>query len=156
VVNTLSQVLSQIPTYTSSGQVYGLHALGVDLSDDNSGHLQFNQYTLMSADIMYPSAVSSFLGDSTKSGFMKTVTDLLNSVEAPDTGILPAAEADIQTQSNNIDTEIADQQQRVDDMTANMQAQMSAADALIASMEQQYDYLNSMSQAMQVADQQYK
>lgn len=156
VVNSLSQVLSQIPTYSSSGAVYGLHALGLDLSDDNTGHLQFNSYTMMSADITSPTAVTSFLGDSTTSGFLKSVTDLLNSVEAPDTGILPTAEAGIQNQSNNIDAEIADQQSRVDDMTAQMQQQMSAADAIIASMEQQYDYLSGLFSAMQTANEQYK
>jgi flagellar capping protein FliD len=156
IVNDLTQILSQITTYSSSGAIYGLKALGLNLSDDNSGHLAFNSFALMSADITNPSGVTAFLGDATKSGFLKSVTDLLNNVEASGTGLLPSVEADITNQSNTIDQEIADQQRRVDDMTANMQAQMSAADAMIASMEQQYDYLNGMFAAMQTADQQYK
>lgn len=156
VVNDLSSMLSQIPTYAGSGQIYGLKALGVELSDDNSGHLTFNSYTLMSADIVTPSAVTSFLGDGTTTGFLKSVNDLLTSVEAPDTGLLPSAEADITNQSNTIDSEVADQQARVDNMTASMQQQMSQADALIASMEQQYSYLYGMFAAMQTADAQYK
>jgi flagellar capping protein FliD len=89
VVRDLSSVLSQIPTYAGTGEMYGLKALGVQLSDDNSGHLQFNSYTLMAADITSPAGVTSFLGYAATGGFLKSVTDLLNSVETPNTGILP-------------------------------------------------------------------
>jgi flagellar capping protein FliD len=156
LVQDLSKVLSQIPTYTGAGTIYGLKALGVELSRDNSGHLEFNRYALMAADISSPSAVTSFLGDAKAGGFLKSVTDLLNSVEAQTTGILSAAEAVVTSQSSQIDAEIAGQQARVDTMIAAMQLQMSQADALIASMEQQYSYLYGVFSAMQTAAQQYK
>jgi flagellar hook-associated protein 2 len=156
LVSDLSRILSQIPTFSSSGSIYGLKALGAELADDNTGHIEFNSFALMATDIMNPAGVMAFLGDSTKGGFLKSVTDLLNSVEAATTGLLPAAEAGITNQSNTIDVEIADQQRRVDDMTVRMQAQLSAADAMIASMEQQYSYLFGMFSAMQTAADQYK
>ncbi|HXK03598.1 MAG TPA: flagellar filament capping protein FliD [Verrucomicrobiae bacterium] len=154
VVNDLSQVLSQLATYSSSGGVNGLASLGLDL--DKTGHLTFNSFNLMATDITNPSAVVQFLGDSSSGGFLKSATDLLNRVTDSTTGLIPSAETDIQSQITNIGNEISDQQARVDDMTAQMQEQMSAADALIASMEQQYDYLNGLFSAMQTADGQYK
>jgi len=154
VVNDLSQILSQLSTYSSPGGVNGIAGLGLDL--DKTGHLTFNSFSLMATDITNPSGVVQFLGDSNSAGFLKSASDLLNRVTDSATGIIPSAEADIQSQVTNITNEISDQQSRVDDMTAQMQQQMSAADALIASMEQQYDYLNGLFSAMQTADQQYK
>ena len=156
LVSDLSHVLSQIPTFSSSGSIYGLKALGLDLSDDNSGHLEFNSYALMSVDITNAAGVTSFFGDSTTGGFLKSVSDLLDGVDNSTTGLLPMAEANVQNQSNTIDAEIADQQARVDDMTASLQEKMAQADAMIASMEQQYSYLYGMFQAMQTASDQYK
>jgi len=156
VVTSLSQILSQLSTYSGPGQISGLQGLGLQLADDNSGHLSFNPFGLMATDITDSSSVVQFLGGATTGGFLKTATDLMNQVENAQTGLLPEAQTDLQSQMSNIDGEVADLQSRVDDMTAQMQSQMSAADALIASMEQQYDYLNGMFQAMQVADQQYR
>jgi flagellar capping protein FliD len=156
VVNELSSILSQLSTYSASGQIEGLRGLGLDLNDDNSGHLTFNAFSLMATDITSPSAVVQFLGVTTSGGFLKSVTDLLNRVEDAGTGLLPAAEANVQSQISTIDSAIADQQARVDNMTARMQEQMAAADALIASMEQQYNYMYGLFQSMQTAAQQYK
>jgi len=154
VINDLSQVLSQLATYSSSDRIGGLAGLGLDL--DKTGHLNFNAFSLMATDITNPSAVVQFLGNSGTQGFLKSASDLLNRVEASGTGLLPAAEADVQSQITDITNRIDEQQSRVDAMAAQMQAQMSAADALIASMEQQYNYLYGMFQAMQTAAQQYK
>ena len=74
LISNLSQLLSKIPTYSGSAQVYGLQALGLTLATDNSGHIEFNRYALMSADIMMPSAVTSFLGDSNSGGFLKSIS----------------------------------------------------------------------------------
>lgn len=155
VVNDLSQILSQLTTYSaSSSGISGLAGLGMDL--DKTGHLTFSSLSLMAADIMNPSGVAAFLGNSTTGGFLKSATDLLNRVEATGTGLLPMAQAGAQSQITSIVNSIADQQTRVDAMTAQLQNQMAAADALIASMEQQYNYLSGMFQAMQTASAQYK
>ena len=156
VVNSLSQVLSQLVRYDSPGQIGGLKGLGLELSDDNSGHLSFNSFALLAADLTSPSAVVQFLGSSLSGGFLKSAAGLLSGVETAGTGLLPSAQAGIQSQIADIDSRVADQQSRIDNMTAQMQARMSQADALIASMEQQYQYLYGMFQAMQTAAQQFK
>lgn len=154
LVGDLSQALSQVVTYSSSSQISGLGSLGVDL--DATGHLTFNAFNLLSADLTNSSGVTSFLGSATGGGFLKSVSDILNRVEQTDTGLLPSAEANAKEQVTGLTNSIADQQTRVDDMKARMQAQMAAADALIATMEQQYNYLSGMFSAMQTASQQYR
>jgi flagellar capping protein FliD len=154
VLRELSGILSGIATYSSnSAGISGLSDLGVEL--DKTGHLTFNQFTLVGSDLTNASGVTAFLG-STAGGFLKLATDSLNRVEDSVTGLLPTSEAAVQDQITNITQTIADQQARVDQMTERMTAQMSAADALIATMEQQYSYLSGMFQAMQTADAQYK
>jgi flagellar hook-associated protein 2 len=153
-LGVLSRVLSGMATYSQNASgLSGLSDLGIDL--DKSGHLTFNQFTLVGTDLSNSAGVDAFLG-STSSGFLKLATDSLNSVEDSVTGILPTWSAAVQDQITNITQTIADQQARVDQMTQQMTDQISAADALIATMEQQYNYLSGMFQAMQTADAQYK
>jgi flagellar hook-associated protein 2 len=152
IVGELSQVLSQIATYSVPGDRVGsLAGLGLDL--DKNGHLTFNSANFTAAGL---SSISSFLGSAGTQGFLKAASDGLNGVQDAATGLLPTAQADIQSQTTNLTDQIADQQARIDSLTARLQAQMSAADALVASMEQQYTYLSGMFSAMQTADQQYK
>uniref|UniRef100_Q02C74 Flagellar hook-associated protein 2 n=1 Tax=Solibacter usitatus (strain Ellin6076) TaxID=234267 RepID=Q02C74_SOLUE len=153
-LGALSRVLSGMATYSQNASgISGLADLGIDL--DKTGHLTFNQFTLIGTDLSNSAGVDAFLG-STSSGFLKLATDSLNSVEDSVTGILPTWSAGVQDQITNITQTIADQQARVDQMTQRMTDQISAADALIATMEQQYNYLSGMFQAMQTADAQYK
>jgi flagellar hook-associated protein 2 len=154
VVRSLSQLLSQISTYTGGGQITGLADIGLDL--DKTGHLTFSPLNLMAADMTNSSGVDAFLGSTSSGGFLKLLTDSLNSVQDPTSGLIPSAEAGITTQTTNIDNTIADEQDRVDKLTAQLQQQMSSADALIASMEQQYNYMSSLFQAQDTAAKQYQ
>jgi flagellar hook-associated protein 2 len=153
-LGTLSRLLSGMATYSRNAPgISGLSDLGIDL--DKTGHLTFNQFALVGADLSNSAGIDAFLG-STSGGFLKLATDSLNSVEDSVTGILPTWSAAVQDQITNITQTIANQQARVDQMTQQMTDQISAADALIATMEQQYNYLSGMFQAMQTADAQYK
>ena len=152
IVRSLSGILTQISTFSSPGsQITGLADLGLDLGSD--GKLTFDSSKLASAD---PDALSAFLGAATDGGFLKTATDLLNGVEDSTDGILKTAESGVQDEITHTNDSISTQQDMVDQLQQNLQDQMAAADAAIASMEQQYTYLNSMWQAMQTADEQYK
>ena len=154
LVNELSQMLSSIATYDQSGSgIGGMAGLGLDL--DKTGHLTFNPFTLLASDLTSAASVTSFLGSTTGGGFLKLATDALQGVEAPGTGLLPSAEANVQRQSADLTSSIATAQDRVDQLQTNLQNQMAAADALIASMEQQYYYLTGLFQSQQTAAQQY-
>ena len=155
IVNQLSGILSNISTYsTSSGQIGGLAALGLDLG--TNGQITYNSLTLMSTDLTSSTGVTAFLGSAAGGGFLKNATAALTSLEDPTTGLLKTTEADLKTQATNLGTTIASKQATVDAMQLNMQNQMAAADALVASMEQQYNYLSGLFQAQQTADAMYK
>jgi flagellar hook-associated protein 2 len=154
VLGALSRVLSGLATYSDGASgISGISDLGMDL--DKTGHLTFNQFTLVGTDLSNSAGVDAFLGSASR-GFLKLAIDSLSAVEDSVTGILPTSSAAVQDQITNITQTIADQQARVDQMTERMTEQISAADALIATMEQQYNYLSGMFQAMQTADAQYK
>ena len=154
IVNQLSNLLSSISTYSSSGQINGLASLGLDLG--TNGQITYNALTLMSADLTSSTGVTAFLGSATGGGFLKSATDALTSVEDPSTGLLKTLETDMKSQITDLGTTISTKQAAVDAMQLQMQNQMAAADALIASMEQQYSYLSDMFQAQQTADAMYK
>src|ERR1022692_2972085 len=154
IVAQLSGILSSISTYSSSGQFNVLEDLGMALG--TNGQITYNPLTLMSADLSSSTGVTAFLGSATGSGFLKTATDALTSVEDPTTGLLKTSETDTTSQITDLTTTIADKQAKVDAMQLQMQNQMAAADALVASMEQQYNYLSGLFQAQQTADQMYK
>ena len=154
IVAQLSNILSSISTYSSSGQFNVLEDLGMTLG--TNGQITYNPLTLMSADLSSSTGVTAFLGSATGSGFLKTATDALTSVEDPTTGLLKTTETDTKSQIANLGTTIAAKQAKVDAMQLQMQNQMAAADALVASMEQQYNYLSGLFQAQQTADQMYK
>lgn len=154
IVNQLSNILSQISTYSSDGQVSGLATLGLDLG--TNGQITYSPLTLMAADLTSSTAVTAFLGSSAGGGFLKTATDILNHLENAGTGVLKTLETSTKTQITNLDTTIAAKQAKVDAMQLQMQNQMAAADALIASMEQQYSYLTGLFSAQDTAASSYK
>jgi flagellar hook-associated protein 2 len=154
VVGQLSNLLSNISTYASGGQINGLADLGLDLGTD--GHLTYNAFTLMSTDLTNSTGVTSFLGSATGGGFLKLATDALTSVEDPITGLLKTSETDMKAQIAKLGDTISTKQSQVDALQLKLQNQMAVADALIASMEQQYSYLSGMFSAQQTADSLYK
>jgi flagellar hook-associated protein 2 len=153
IVNQLSRLLSSISTYSSDGQINGLSAIGLDLGTD--GHLTFNQFTMMAADLASSSAVTSFLGTASTGGFLKSATDILASVENAGTGILKTTESSTTAAITSLTSQIAAKQAVVDQMEINMQNQMAQADALIASLEQQYSYLTNLFTAQDTASKSY-
>ncbi len=154
VVTHLASLLSSISTYSSSGQINGLEGLGLSLGTD--GHLTYNAFTLMSADLTSSTSVTAFLGSATGGGFLKNAINVLNSVEDPVSGLLKTSKTDMQSQIARLVITIAEKQTKVDALQIRLQNQMAAADALIASMEQRSSYFSNMFAAQQTANQMYK
>jgi flagellar hook-associated protein 2 len=154
VVGQLSRLLSSISTYSSGGQISGLEGLGLSLGQD--GHLTYNAFTLMSADLTSSTSVTAFLGSATGGGFLKAATDGLTGAEDPVSGLLKASKTDLQSQIARLVTTIADKQTKVDALQLRLQNQMAAADALIASMEQQASYFTNMFAAQDTANKAYR
>jgi flagellar hook-associated protein 2 len=152
IVTQLSQVLSDIATYTASGKVSGLGALGVSLGND--GLLTLDSSVLLTADPTGFSDFAKFFGSTTGGGLLKTASDALSSILNTDTGLLPVNQSSIDAQITSIGNSITDKQAMVDALQARLESQMAAADALVASMQQQATYMTNMFQAMQTSAQQ--
>ena len=153
IVNSLSQALASISTYSSSDSIGNLHNLGLDLGQD--GHLTYTETALMAADFGNSSGVDTFLGSATGGGFLAAATNTMTSLEDPTAGLIKTTEADLTSQISNLGTTISAKQTQVSNLQTQLQNQMAQADAAISTMEQQYSYLNSMFSAMQTADQMY-
>jgi flagellar hook-associated protein 2 len=153
IISTLSRTLGQISTYSSSGAINGLASLGFDLGTD--GHLTYNAWNFMGADLANSPGVTSFLGSATGGGFLQAATDSLSNLQNQTTGLLTTAESDLKSQISRFDTLIAARQSQVDDLQTRLQVQMAAADAMISAMEQQYSFISSMFEAQQTASQMY-
>jgi flagellar hook-associated protein 2 len=154
LVNSLSTVLSGISTYQSGASgLSGLQDLGLDL--DKTGHLSFDSFSLLAADLTNSAGVTAFLGSSTSGGFLKSVANSLKSVSDSSTGLLTQASNGLASQESALDTQISTHQEAIDRLTERLAAQMAASDALIASMEQQYNYLSQLFTAQQDASKLY-
>jgi flagellar hook-associated protein 2 len=158
LVNQLQQVLDGLVTYSASGNgaVNSLRDLGVTLSTNNDGSLQYDQSALSNEASSNPSAVLAFLGSATGGGFLKSATNAMTYLEDPITGLIKTTESDYQTRLSDLNTQISDKQSKVQQMVTNLTNQMNAADAMIATMQQQYTYLSNMLQAEQVNSQSYR
>ena len=144
IVRTLYSTLRQITQFGgASGGARSLTAIGVNL--DGHGKLQFNQTKFDSASI---DDVANFLGTTSGGGFLKTANDALNSAEDPVSGSLQAAIQQVKSGITHQNDLIAANQQRIDDLQANLQERMAAADALLASMESQKTFLTNLFTAM--------
>lgn len=154
IVGQLSSLLSRISTYSSGGQISGLEGLGLNLGQD--GHLTYNAFALMSADLTSSTSVTAFLGSATGGGFLKAATDAVAGAEDPVSGLLKTSKTDMQSQIARLVSTIADKQTKVDALQIRLQNQMAAADALIASMEQRSSYFSNMFAAQDTANQMYR
>jgi flagellar hook-associated protein 2 len=144
IVYSLSQALRQIGNYGSDSQtVSSLSALGI--STDQTGLLSFDADVLREAD---PSAVLEFLGSSESTGFLRAASDIIDSVEDPETGSVKVALQGIEKEIAAQDKRIEENQRRIDDLRESLAAQMAAADALIASLEMQVSYITGLFEAM--------
>ena len=153
IVNSLSQTLASMSTYSSSSGSIGMADLGFTLNDD--GTLTYDPLTLISTEASNPAGVSAFLGSPTGGGFLETATNVLNGMLDTTTGTLTTEETDVQSQITSLGTTITNKQAQVDALQTQLTNQMATADATIATMEQQYSYMSSMFAAQQTADMMY-
>jgi flagellar hook-associated protein 2 len=147
LIFTLSQSLRNLSGFTGgSGSVQNLTELGITV--DKTGKLSFDQTVFDSASTAHAGDVSAFLGSASTGGFLKAATDILNGLEDASTGTIETTRANAQTAITKQNQRIADEQDRIDILTASLTARISAADALIASLEQQVTYFTSLFASM--------
>jgi flagellar hook-associated protein 2 len=144
LVFSLSEALRRMGNYGSdSPSASSLRALGI--TADQTGLLSLDAAVLQKANA---GAVLEFLGTAAGTGFLGAATDVLNSIEDPETGSVKVALQGIEKEMAAQDKLIEENQGRIDDLRERLAAQMAAADALIASLEQQVSYITGLFQAM--------
>ena len=147
IVSMATQGLRQIAGYNAgSGTLASLEALG--LTFDDKGKISFDSAAFSTATANSFTALSTFLGSSSGSGFLKAATDVLNGLEDSTGGTIKTSIAGLQDEITAQDKSISNQQARVDLLRKNLQARIAAADALIASLEQKVTYFTGMFDAM--------
>ena len=143
LVSSLSDALRKISGYTTgSGSIASLTSLG--LSFDKAGLLSLNTADFATATTNKFSTLSSFLGTTSTTGFLKAVTDTLTGIEDPLSGILKSSVTTIATEIAGQQKLIDANQDRVDRLRQSLTAQFAGVDALIASLEQQVLYMNGL------------
>ena len=140
IIYTLRSALQAITGYaTGSGSVASVNDLGLSL--DATGNLDFDASALSSANM---TSVQQFLGSTTTGGFLQAANDALNSVAYPGTGIIESEITTAQKEISNENSQISEDQTRVNDLTTSLQAQLSAADAAIATLQSQQTYFTDL------------
>ena len=149
IVYQLQNSLNQLTSYLQSGNpISSLADLGITFDKTLDGHLGFDEGTFLGNALQHMSAITSFLGDGTTTGFLKNATDTMTSVEDATRGILTSAITNNQTRVTNDNTRMATEQAKVDQLQTSLTQQMVAADSLISSMEQQYTVISNLFYAM--------
>jgi flagellar hook-associated protein 2 len=147
IVNTLSQALHNITSYSSSGSVQSMADLGLTFND-NTGTLSFDSTVLSATAAKDFAGVTNFLGSPTSGGFLQTATSTLNALLDSTSGTVTTLMNSIAGEITTTDNLISTNQARVDQLQTNLTARMSAADAAIASMQQQLTYMTSLFTSM--------
>jgi flagellar hook-associated protein 2 len=146
IVSSLSGVLRSIALAPGgSSAISSLNRLGVIL--DRYGHLTLDRSVFESEMASGVGDAFAFLGSRTGGGFLAAAGSLLDSVEAPATGILKDAISGVTAQMKEQDELIAAAEERVELLRETLQQQMAAADAMIASLEQQVSYFTGLFEA---------
>ncbi len=143
IVFSLRQALGSLAQYSSTGNVFSLSAIGLNLGSD--GKLTFDQSQFDSDN---PNDIETFLGRAADGGFLMAATNAMAAVEDDGSGTLKTAIGAKNAQISRQNELIAAEQQRLSDVQTRLQQQMSAADALIASLESQKNYITNLFTAM--------
>ena len=148
VVYDLQSALQSITSYAgSSGAVSALSDVG--LTFDQNGQLQFDSSTFEQAAATSASDVINYFGTESGSGFLQSTSNILTSVNDPNSGILAGFSSGLTSDYTNLTNKIAADQTQINALQASLTSQMSAADAAISEMEQQLSYVTSLFSAEQ-------
>jgi flagellar capping protein FliD len=116
--------------------------LGLEFTQQ--GILTFNPSKLNGLSQADIAQAVSFLGDPLSGGFLKAANDNLNGLVDPISGLVSGELQSLEKQSQQEAKAIADAQDRVNLLQANLTAQMAAADALIATLQQQTQFISGL------------
>lgn len=147
VSSVRQQMKTLITSVTGSGSLDSLAKIGLEFTRE--GRLSFNTTLFTSETKDKFSDLQSLIGTAATSGFMRTATDALKTIDdGKGNGILSGTVTALEASLKAEDSRIEAEQSRVEQFTKNLQERLAKADALIAGLEQQANYFNSMFEAM--------
>jgi len=142
LVYELQDALSQIAQFTNStGSVQSLGDLGLDLSD--TGTLTFDSSQLNG---LSSTSIQQFLGGLTSGGFLQLANNVLSTVSNSTSGMLATEYNNIGNEITSDESQISNDQDRVNTIQTNLTQQLSAADAAIAVLQEQSSYYATLNQ----------
>jgi flagellar hook-associated protein 2 len=140
---SMQESLRRLVNFTgTSGGITSLTQLGLEFTQQ--GILTFNPSKLNGLSQADIAQAVSFLGDPLSGGFLKAANDNLNGLVDPISGLVSGELQSLEKQSQQEAKAIADAQDRVNLLQANLTAQMAAADALIATLQQQTQFISGL------------
>lgn len=147
ILSTIRQQLRAAMNAPLSDGLGAMANIGVEFTRE--GKLSLNSSLFESATAGKLESLKNAIGSATTSGFLKVATDALNTVEgSKGEGILQSTIRTMEDSLKAQDARIANQQDRIDQLTRDLETRMSAADALIAQLEQKANYFTNMFDAM--------
>jgi flagellar capping protein FliD len=108
---------------------------------DDTGQLSFDPSTFNAANI---AAVQQFLGTTSGSGFVAAATSAMSSVVDLSKGLIATQNTQLGDEVNNLNSQITDDQSKIQTLENTLQSQLSAADAAIATMQSQKTYYTEL------------
>ncbi|HYA18894.1 MAG TPA: flagellar filament capping protein FliD [Bryobacteraceae bacterium] len=142
LITSLTGVLSQLVTYNSGSPNDSLANFGITV--DSTGVLSVDTATFTSAAAANFEGLLTTLGGATTGGFLEAAANLLSSVEDPTTGSIKTEESSLSNEISTQQTEIANEQNTVNQLQSNLTAQISAADTAIAGLENQVTFVTGL------------
>ena len=148
VVRQAQQTLRDITSFQGTGSIKSMVELGLELDED--GLLSLNSTTFNAlADAQVLDALT-FIGDTT-TGFAGTAFTYLKDLADPVTGQIQTAIGFLDESDATLTDKIAETQERVDRLIANVEAQFAATDLLLSQLETQQTTLKTLFEVFQTS-----
>jgi flagellar hook-associated protein 2 len=142
LLQSLTGALNQLGNYNNGSPASALANFGITV--DQTGQLSVDTAAFTTAANSDFPALLATLGSATTSGFLQTATNLLSSIEDPQTGTIKTEEASVATEITTAQTNITNEQARVNQLQTNLTQQISEADSTIAELESQVSYVTGL------------
>jgi flagellar hook-associated protein 2 len=142
IVDTLTNVLQQLSSYSNGSPDTALANFGITV--DDTGQMSVDTAAFTAAANAGFSTLASTLGGTTSGGFLQTASNALTSIEDPTVGTLKSEETAVTGEVTAQNTTIANEQARIAQLQTNITAQMVQADAAISALESQLSYVNGL------------
>ncbi len=147
VLQTLTGALHRISQY--SGGKSGMESLtSLGLTFDKNGILSFDNAKFSTATTGKIPLLESFLGSPTSGGFLKSVSQTMETIAGKDAGVLTSMSSSLTSQITSANEAISKEEDRIDVLRSQVEARMAAADAAVAALEQKANYISSMFTAL--------